>query len=44
MKDPRERRKLARKRLRRLQALARQRRMEEQRKKENPTGATEHFS
>ncbi|MGA8366056.1 MAG: acetyl-CoA carboxylase carboxyltransferase subunit alpha [Candidatus Acidiferrales bacterium] len=40
MKDPRERRKLARKRLRRLQALARQRRMEEQRKKENPTGAT----
>lgn len=40
MKDPRERRKLARKRLRRLQALARQRRMEEQRKKENPNGAT----
>ncbi|MGC2422494.1 MAG: acetyl-CoA carboxylase carboxyltransferase subunit alpha [Candidatus Acidiferrales bacterium] len=41
MKDPRERRKLARKRLRRLQALARQRRMEEQRKKENPTGVAE---
>jgi acetyl-CoA carboxylase carboxyl transferase subunit alpha len=41
MKDPVERRKLARKRLRRLQALARRRRIEEQRKKENPEGAAD---
>jgi len=41
VKDPRERRKLARKRLRRLQALARQRRLEEKRQNELAAGATE---